>query len=199
MPGFLGFRTPPVDTKIGRMSVPDESDMLRNIQKDLNHNYGPNSIAERSIHSDLSIQFYKNILRADNFCLEILRHGLSLPLRSGVVVQNYHEPNNSSCLKNLSFVSETVNKWLQAGKVKQVSEKPLVVNPLSVADKYDIVSGKIKQRLVIDMSRYFYDLICNKHVKLYSLEFSEPFIKKFDFMMSFDLKDMYHHVKFSSL
>jgi len=148
----------------------------------------------KSIHSIHSQYFYANVLKADSFVLNILENGLKLPFKDTAVIHNYEEDNNRSAQSKLDIVQDTIDKWERQGKVIKVTEKPLIVNPLSLVEKVDYITKESKFRVVIDMSRYINPLIAVEPVKLDDLSYSEPFLNNSDFMMSFDLKDMYHHV-----
>ena len=45
-------------------------------------------------------------------------------------------------------------EWQKQGKVSEVKQPPLVINPMSVVEKWDFEKGENKLRPVIDMSRY---------------------------------------------
>lgn len=69
---------------------------------------------------------------SDQFILETLEFGYKLPL--------LHVPpptgrfyNNKSALDNSDFVTQAIEQLLTSGCVKPVSEKPHMVNPLSVS------------------------------------------------------------------
>ena len=87
--------------------------------------------------------------------------------------------------------------WQELGTVKEVFHPPLVINPLSVVEKYDPATDTIKLRPVIDMSRYINPLLQDFHVKLDDLTFSEPFLELNMWMCSFDITSMFHHLKLS--
>ena len=180
------------------MAITLEIQRLKDLQKDIQSKFEIDKSDSRSIHSVSSISFYTHVLNADSFCLNILSNGWKVPFKEEVEsISQYFEPNNKSCVGEELFISETLAKWELLGRVKKVHTPPLLTNPLSVVQKTDLKTSETKKRLVIDVSRYLNPLIANEKVKPDNLDYSEPFIKQFDFMMSFDLKDMYHHVKLS--
>ena len=132
-------------------------------------------------------------MEADNFCLSVLQDVLKLPFHNGSAPTVYYcEPNNKSCVGQELFIFETIQTWEKLGRVKKVQDQPLIVNPLTVAQKLDTENMSTKLRLVIDMSRCINPLVDNEHVKLDSLDYSEPVICPGDYMMVFYLESMYH-------
>ena len=94
----------------------------------------------------------------------------------------------------MDIVQYTIDKWEYQGKVIKVTEKPLFVNPVSLVEKVNYITKESKFWVVIEMSCYIIPLIAVEPVKLDDLSYSKPFLNNLDFMMSFDLKVMYHHV-----
>lgn len=151
--------------------------------------------SNNSIHQKNNIQFYQDILKADVSVIKILTEGLTLQFKPGLVpVEPYEEPNNNSANTHVQFLREKIAHWESLGRVKKVSEVPLVVNPLSVAEKFNKETKELKLRPVIDMSRFLNQRILKHHVHLENLDFCESLIEPGEYMTSFDLSDMYHHV-----
>ena len=146
-----------------------------------------------SIHSDSAINFYESVLNADPWVLRVLSEGLLLPFK--MVPKNYREKNNMSALNNMSVVRDIVFDWEKVGIVERLNYVPTCVNPLTLVSKTDVETGLVKNRLVIDQSRYVNKLIDAKHTKLNDLRHSEPWLRVDMYQTSFDLKDMFHHVK----
>ena len=71
-------------------------------------------VGKFSIHSQESIEFMKN-LGPDEYVLQIMQEGLKLDFDE--IPPPYWEPNNASCLNNLSTAQSKVNKWLEQGIV----------------------------------------------------------------------------------
>ena len=61
--------------------------------------------------------------------------------------------------------------------------------------KFDPVTDKLKERLVLDMSRHVNNFIADKVVKLDDLSASEHLLDVNDYMTSFDLKNQFFHIK----
>ena len=76
------------------------------------------------------IDFWKSI-GAPNFILSVIENGYRLPFAS------FPEPvklkNNKSARLNTDFVDEAIRELVLSGRVCEVSQEPLVVNPLSVS------------------------------------------------------------------
>ena len=81
---------------------------------------------------------------ASFFLLNVIRFGYRLPFWD--VPPAYYSKNNPSALKNLEFVKRSITKLLESARIKQVSYKPVVVNPLSVS-----VKSNGKKRLILDL------------------------------------------------
>ena len=135
-------------------------------------------------------------MKAGTAVIDILSSGLSLQFKPGQVPNHfYEEDNNNSAKKHSVFLKEKIKEWEKLGRVKRVSSAPLIVNPLSVAEKLNKETREIKLRPVLDMSRFINPRIVEHHSHLDNLDYCEPLIEPNQFMASFDLADMYHHVK----
>ena len=90
------------------------------------------------VHTD----FWKSI-GAPNFILSVIENGYRLPFAS------FPEPvklkNNKSARLNADFVGEAIRELVLSGRVCEVSQEPLVVNPLSVS-----IQPCGKKRLILD-------------------------------------------------
>ena len=60
--------------------------------------------------------------------------------------------NNFSALENCDFFTEAISELLETGRIKEVTSKPYIVNPLSVSGPTE------KKRLILDLRHV------NKHV-----------------------------------
>ena len=144
-----------------------------------------------SIHSEQSIAFMKS-LNPPELLVSILEDGYKLPFKKPV--PDYYEPNNKSALKNMEILREKVLKWETAGYCHRVSTRPPVCSPMSVSEKLDLSSGKMKKRPCLDASRHLNNyLLCNK-VKLADLSVSEKILDYQDWQSSFDLENQYFHI-----
>jgi hypothetical protein len=80
----------------------------------------------------------------NDYILGVIDHGYKLPLLdipAPIVLRN-----NKSAFDNEQFVDEEVDKLVQSGVVKHLSQPPTVVNVLTVA-----INADGKKRLVLDL------------------------------------------------
>ena len=110
---------------------------------------------KRSIHSPSSLKYYKEELGANQYVMTILEQGLKFPFRQ--LPDNYEEKNNRSVQDNERLVWDKMMEWEEAKYIRRVTVKPKCVNPLSVSEKFDLQTKKLKRRLCLDMSRYVND------------------------------------------
>ena len=146
-----------------------------------------------SIHSVQAISFMRDVIGADTKVLSILKQGLILQFEH--LPGPYNESNNKSAVDNIDFVRKKVTDWEAAGYVSRLTGPAYCCNPLSVAEKYDVLEDKLKLRLVLDMSRHVNLCIKSQHVKIDDLTVAEQLIEKGDFMQAFDLKNQFFHVQ----
>ena len=104
------------------------------------------------IHSVHAINFYSVILQADSWTLDVLQTGLVIPFYS--IPPVYSERNNRSALENMDKLKSIIREWELDGKCLKVSVKPRCVNPLTMVLQSNPVTGELKYRPVIDMSRH---------------------------------------------
>ncbi|VDI48754.1 Hypothetical predicted protein, partial [Mytilus galloprovincialis] len=77
-----------------------------------------------------SLDFWKNI-NASKFILDLIENGYKIPL--------IYEPesvllrNNKSALEHIDFVEKAVQELIDASLIEEVSNRPHVVNPLTVS------------------------------------------------------------------
>ena len=71
----------------------------------------------------------------------------------------YHEDNNKSAKENPEYLRQEVQSLCDKGVVTKVKNRPHCCSPLTVASR-KLASGKIKNRLCLDLSRKV-----NKHMK----------------------------------
>ena len=76
-----------------------------------------NRSIEVDIHSENSIEFCENILKADPWTINILKRGLVIPFSSEPPV--YFEKNNKSALNNMDKLKQIVGEWELKGKCKR--------------------------------------------------------------------------------
>jgi len=65
--------------------------------------------------------------------MEVINYGYSIPFLSWP--SEYMENNNKSAKVDMEFVRNQVLEWKELGIVKFVEQKPLCVNPLTVASR----------------------------------------------------------------
>jgi hypothetical protein len=124
-------------------------------------------------------------IEASRFVLEVIQYGYKLPLYT--IPCSIELENNKSALNNPRFVSSEIQNLLEKGCVQEVSDKPRVVNPLTVA-------GCIKkQRLVLDARHVNPHLFKYKH-KYEDASILRELLQEGDYIFSFDLKNAYHHI-----
>ena len=101
----------------------------------------------------------------------------------------YYSKNNASALKNIDFVENSITELLESEHIKQLSCKPLVVNPLSVS-----IQPNGKKRLTLDL-RYVNHFLKKLRIKYDDWKIASLMFRKNGYMFSFDLKSGYHHVE----
>ena len=146
-----------------------------------------------SIHSESSIRYYKEELEADQWVMETLKYGYKIPFTS--VPPKYHEPNNQSAVKHHEFLWKKIKEWESRGFCVRTQKEPYCCNPLSVAEKLDLKKKETKLRVCMDFSRHVNLFIPDQPVKLSHLHEAEKLLEKGDWQTSFDLENMYFHVR----
>ena len=144
-----------------------------------------------SIHSESSIQYYKQI-NAPQRVISILEQGYKLPFLKEKV-ESFWIPNNQSLFKNYAFAAAKLEEWIKDSYIIETFERPTRISALSVATRIT-VDDKVKHRLCLDAS-HLNELLLTKATKLSTLEQSEGLIEKGDFFVTLDLSNAYFHVK----
>ena len=98
--------------------------------------------------------------------------------------------NNKSARLKADFVDEAIRELVLSGRVCEVSQEPLVVNPLSVS-----IQPCGKKRLILDL-RHMNKCLVKQRVK-YDWKVALAYFAKDSYMFSFGLKSGYHHVEIS--
>ena len=101
-------------------------------------------------------------------------------------------PNNRSARDHSSFVDEAVLELLSSGRVIQVVDAPVVVNPLSVS-----VQPSGKKRLILDL-RHVSKCLKKYRFKYENWRVALTYFEKDTYMFSFDLISGYHHIEIAS-
>ena len=92
-----------------------------------------------------NIQFWSDVLQANEFILETIREGCKIPFIS--LPDSYCIPNRGSTFTYKEFVSDAIEELIRRGCVTELESMPEFCNPLHVA-----VQGNGKLRLVLDLS-----------------------------------------------
>lgn len=150
------------------------------IDEDLRRNYNVKGNLKKNL------EFWV-FLGASSFILKVIKFGYRLPFWD--VPPAYYSKNNASALKNIDFVENSITELLESERIKQLSYKPHVVNPLSVS-----VQPNGKKRLILDL-RYVNHFIKKLRIKYDDWKIASLMFRKNGYMFSFDLKSGYHHVE----
>ena len=123
---------------------------------------------------------------SDLFILDIINNGYKLPFITTPCTIELN--NNRTAFNESKFVTNEITTLLSKGYIKKVSNRPHVINPLSVA-----FNSQGKRRLILDLRHV------NKHlfkfcVKYEAFDVLKNYITKGGFMVKFDLKSGYHHI-----
>ena len=118
--------------------------------------------------------------------VNIIAVGYRLPLFK--LPERSEIDNNKSARDNVSFIDTELAELLKSGVIKQVQEKPMVINALSVATN---VNGKL--RLVLDL-RNINPILNVTKFKYEDIKAASTYFSVNGWMASFDLKSGYHHI-----
>jgi len=161
----------------------------------------PTQVEERNrkfqpggIHKPEVRQFWKTVLNAGDWVMNVLEKGYVLPLKERP--EQYEEKNNRSARENMEFVRETVEELERLGIVRFTDEKPHCVSPLSIAEKAE-GNGKKKLRLVWDGSRCINPILDKQKVTLAHLHKCLEITEAEEFQVIYDLKSAFHHIRIS--
>ena len=90
--------------------------------------------------------------------------------------------NNKTALQNSKLVEEAILDLLRYGRIRETSDPPFVLNPLTVSENS---SGK--KRLILDL-RYINQFVWKQKFKLDDWKTMTQYVRKGSFMFSFDLR-----------
>jgi len=129
---------------------------------------------------------YWQEIKANDSIINIISEGYKIPFISNP--KPCLIKNNKSSFNSKEFVEKAIQELLETDRIKQVSEAPYCVNPLSVATQRN---GK--KRLILDVSEV------NKHVYKEKIKFDDwrtmsDYIESNQYMYKFDIKQGYHHI-----
>ena len=101
-----------------------------------------------------SVEFWEQI-GTSKFILDVIKEGYKIVL--------LHKPektflkNNKSSIEHKYFVDTAIVQLLKGGLVKELQNRPHVVNPLTVS-----INGKGKERLILDLRHVNKQVVLNK-------------------------------------
>ena len=117
--------------------------------------------------------------------MNIIEHGYKIPFKA--YPPGFYAPNNKSSLQHEDFVTSSITELLRSKCIEETLTPPFCVNPLTVAEKP-------KLRLCIDL-RHVNKYIDLTKFKYDSLNTVSEMVEEKDYLITFDLKSGYHHVK----
>ena len=96
--------------------------------------------------------------------------------------------NNKSSIEHSNFVDTAIVELLKGGLVKELWNRPHVVNPLPVS-----INDKGKERLILDLRHVTKQVVLNK-IKFENWTTLKQYVTKGCFGLVFDLKSGYLHI-----
>ena len=111
------------------------------------------------------------------FILDVIKEGYKIVL--------LHKPektflkNNKYSIEHKHFVDTAIVESLKGGLVKELSNRPHVVNPLTVS-----INGKGKERLILDLRHVSKQVVLNK-IKFENWTTLKQYVTKGDFEFVF--------------
>ena len=132
------------------------------------------------------IPFWREI-NASKFVLDIIESGYKIPFIQ--TPTSYYANNNASARNHFEFVNEAVNDLLGQRCIEEITEKPFIINPLTVT-----VQSSGKKRLILDL-RHVNKFIYKQKFKCEDVKTAMQLLDKDFFMFKFDLKSAYHHIE----
>ena len=155
--------------------------------------FATGSKEKRSIHSKSSQGFMREEVKAGSWQLNIMEKGF-MPYFTSAPTK-YDEKNNKSAAKNMAVVREKVAGWLKEGHVEKLPVKATFNSPLTVADKLEVDTGKVKKQVCLDLSRHVNKFLEKHPTNFEDLAATGSLYKQGDFMCVFDLENQYFHVQ----
>ena len=131
-----------------------------------------------------NISYWKAI-GCSEYIQSVITKGYVIPIKGDI--EPVDLSNNRSSKQEPTFVWSAIDELLQTGAIKELTQPPLVINPLTVAKKGS------KLRLVIDLRHLKKQVVMTK-CKFEGLETAIQFLRQDGFMTAFDLKSGYHHI-----
>ena len=131
------------------------------------------------------IQFWKDI-GTNNFILDVIQNGYKIPFFTTPPSVCLY--NNQSAMKESEFVVEAINDLVIKGLVVECTDKPFVVNPLTVS-----VQNSGKKRLILDL-RHVNLHLWKTTVKFEDIRTAMQFIDTGSYCFKYDVHSAYHHI-----
>ena len=147
----------------------------------------------KSIHSIENIAYVREELGASAWVIKTLTEGYSVPFSR--LPGKYKEENNRSAIKHAGMLWEKMLEWEKKGFCVRVKTEPFCCNPMTVAEKKNLRTGKIKLRPCMDFSRHVNKFIEDQPVRLANLEEAEKLLEEADYQTSFDMENMYFQIE----
>ena len=132
-----------------------------------------------------AFDFWKNVLKANDFVLDIVKFGYAIPFVT--LPTPCFFKNNASSLNEQEFVRREIESLLSKGYVEEIVNPAYCCNPLTV------VKGK-KLRLVLDLSRHVNKCVQYCPVKYENWDLLEQVVESSDYCINWDFVAGYHHV-----
>ena len=134
------------------------------------------------------INFWKNVLNAPKYILDIIQHGYFLPFLD--LPEGSSSKNNQSALENYDFVSESLRALLEDGSAREVEFQPKVVSP-----QRSVATNNLgKKRLILDL-RYVNAHLLKERISFDDWNSLKNFVSENGYAYKFDLRKGYYHVE----
>jgi hypothetical protein len=147
------------------------------------------------VHEPTLVKFWKETVERYIYVENILRHRYIIPVKMSVeeARTRYREKNNKSARDEMPYVRSEVKRLVKSGQVIQVNSTPRCTNPLSDAFKINS-DGSIKNRLVIDLSRWVNEFIVPDQFKMARFQVALSQAALGDFQSVYIISKAYHHL-----
>lgn len=120
------------------------------------------------------------------FVIQSVNEGYKIPFVSRP--PPFVKENNRSAFSHAEFVNDAVSELLFDGRIEEVFETPVIINPLSVS-----VQSSGKKRLILDL-RHMNLHVYKQKFKCEDLSTLREISKLGFYFFTFDLKSGYHHL-----
>ena len=168
---------------VDKNNAHNSENMSKNISQNISQSFVESKVTVKGSLKN-HISFWRKI-NANQYVLDIIENGYRLPFVT--LPEECLLKNNKSSLEHPKFVQEAIQELLDSGSVEETQEKPLIVNPLTVA------KSKNKLRLVLDL-RHVNLHLWKENIKFEDWKTALDYYSKNCYMYDFDLKSGYHHI-----